>query len=415
MHFDLDQIGFSTLILDSDLYGLAMRQNLPNGPGVLYERKENNQFEWKSMLTSVNWSLEAIKWLSYMNAQNQFKDYQIEHALNKGERKINIGSKTYTVDGFVKIGNMNYIFEFNGCRYHHCDCKISRESNLKKKDDRERFKDLATFGTLIVMKECIWNAFKRENEPALPICNFFGRKNITEIEIFEAIRNDRFYGLIQADIRSPPEVITYFSKVNHPPIFNHIEVTESMLGDHLKTILKEKKTKFPLPKQLSLTFNADKYLMTTDLAKFYLEKGMVISNLKLAIEFNRDQPLAEFVQMVTDKRKEATRKKDANLQNTFKLCMNSCYGKTGLNLEKLRKFQYVPMEKQPVPDESPFICQVNPVNGEFETKFVEVVKKKRKIVDTVPGMKYEFFLIKTKLNSASQITRSDSIQCISPL
>ena len=366
-----------------------MRQNMPNGPGVLYVRNENNQFEWKSMLTSINWSLEAIKWLTYMNAQDKFKGYQIEHALNRGERKITIGSKVYTVDGFVKIGNENFIFEFNGCRYHECDCEISRKSVLTKKDDRERFKDLASFGTLIVMKECVWTAFKKEKKPVLSTPNFFGRKNIKEIEIIEAIKNDTFYGLIQADIRSPPEVIDYFSKLNHPPIFNHIEVTESMLGEQIKKLLNEKKTKYPLPKQLTLTFNADQYLMTSDLAKFYLEKGLVISNLKLAIEYNKDQPLAEFVQLVTDKRKEATRKKDSNLQNTFKLCMNSCYGKTGLNLEKLRKFQYVPIEKQPVPDESPFICQVNPVNGEFQSKFVEVVKKKRKIVDSVPGNESE--------------------------
>ena len=226
--------------------------------------------------------------------------------------------------------------------------------------------------------------FCKKNRPVYPLPNFFGEKNIREEQIFSAIKAGKFYGLIQCDIFSPNNVIEHFSKLNHPPIFNHVEIEKEMLSSRMIEDLEKRNIKFPLSKQLSLTFHAEKYLLTTDLARFYFSKGMILSNLQIAIEYNQDQPLASFVNLVTERRKDATRLRDNNLQNTYKLCMNSCYGKTGLNLDKLREYKYVKPEKLDR-NLGPLTQQFNPVCGEFETNFIEVTKKKHHITDSISG------------------------------
>ena len=361
-----------------------MRQSLPSGPGVCYERKANGCFDYNSMLTSQNFSLNAIRWLSYMSKLEPFCGHTIFHALNKGEQKVTVNKRTYFVDGYCVIDGKEYFLEFDGCMYHQCTCEVSKNSKFSKRDDSQRHKDLNQVGTLVVMKECTWKKILIEQKPVLDLPNFFGEKNIKEEEIFKAISSGKFYGIIQCDIFSPDHVVDYFSKLNHPPIFNHVEIEKAMLSEKMIKQLEARNIKFPLAKQLTLTFHAKKYLLTTDLAKFYISKGMILSNLQIAIEYNQDQPLASFVNLVTEKRKEATRLRDNNLQNTYKLCMNSCYGKTGLNLEKLRQYVYVKPEKL---DKhlGPLTERFDQVNGEFSTNFIEVVKKKRKITDTVPG------------------------------
>ena len=187
-----------------------MRQHLPNGPGVCYERKANGLFDFKSMLTSKNFSLDSIRWLSYMSNVEPFCGHTIHHALTTGEQEIEINNKRYFVDGYCVIGNDQYFFEFDGCMYHHCTCETSRKSKFTKRDDTRKHKDLKQLGTLIIMKECEWRKFIATNNPTYNLPNFFGEKNIREEQIFGAIENGKFYGLIQCDIFSPDDVIEHF-------------------------------------------------------------------------------------------------------------------------------------------------------------------------------------------------------------
>ena len=62
-------------------------------------------------------------------------------------------------------------------------------------------------------------------------------------------------------------------------------VDEDMVNPFVRKRLTDSGVKFPLEKQLTLCFNAKDYLLTTDMAKFYIEKGMILSNLSLVIEY----------------------------------------------------------------------------------------------------------------------------------
>ena len=60
-----------------------------------------------------NFSKMSIMWLNYMSS-----DVNIQHALNGSEKQLNIGNKTYKVDGFCEENNT--VYEFSGCFWHGC-------------------------------------------------------------------------------------------------------------------------------------------------------------------------------------------------------------------------------------------------------------------------------------------------------
>ena len=368
-----------------------MRNNLPSSAGICHRRTSDGMFNCQIMQTRTNWSYEALHWLDYMQSQHRFKHAKIQHALNQGEKVIMVGKKCYSVDGYAVIDGKQIFLEYDGCAYHKCDCLISRKSFFAKSDDQKRNSDLSSIGELIIMRTYEWNAMKPQLNYNSSISTFFNRKLITEADIMGAVKSGQFFGLIQVDIKSPQNVIDHFIQLNHPPIFKHLEVEETMINETFRTRLTEKKVGFPLDKQLTLCFNAEGYLMSTDLALFYLSKGMVLSNLQLAIEYPRTQPLAKFVNLVTSKRKEATKLKDNNLQQTYKLVMNSSYGRLGLNLENRRSFSYKPISSKPTVDcKTKRVNRITPVNGEFDAKFVEIEKPKLKYTDSIPGNSYLF-------------------------
>ena len=376
--------------LFSDLYGHAMSQNLPNGAGICYQQNCDGTFNFEPMISDPNWSYESIWWLSYMESQPPFNSeagqIKIQHVLNGGEKEVQIDGRIYLVDGYAEISGIKYFLEFDGCLYHRHNCMTSLKSKISRKDDSQRNKDLNRVGVLFQTFECEWLQLKKSVSSINNVSNFFGKKNILAEDIMTAIMNDKFYGIIRVDIESPPSVIEHFMKLNHPPIFTHENIEKEMVGSHMQSLLEERKAKFPLERQLTLVFHRKQYVLNTDLAKFYIEKGMILSNLSLAIEYTRSKPMSKFVEKVTAKRKEATLLGDKHLQNTWKLIMNSSYGRLSLNLEKRRKYKYVKPTDAPVLDEKPFVTNVSPVYGEFDTNFVEVTEKKRRIIDRVPGI-----------------------------
>ena len=371
-------------------------QDLPNGAGFCYRQNKNGLFESEPMISKATWSYESIHWLCYMETQPPFRtndrQIRIRHALNGGEVQVSIDGHSYNLDGYAEIDGVKYLLEFDGCRYHSHSCCTSLNSTLNQKDDTQRNTDLGKIGKFIQIFECEWLEMKSNVSYTHSVSKFFGRKDIAEIEILNAVADGSFFGFIRADIKSPQNVIDHFMKVRFPPIFAHVCVEESMLAPAMLEILKRQQVKFPLKQQLSLVFNHKQYILTTELARFYLNKGMEISNVTLAVEYTRSKPLEKFIKTITEKRKQATLTGDTNLQNTWKLVNNSCYGRLSLNLLKRRTHKYVKIQDAPIVDENPFITSVAPVVGEFETGFVEITRKKRRTTDRVPGEYFMKFL-----------------------
>ena len=76
-----------------------------------------------------NFSKMSIMWLNYVS-----NGVNIKHALNGGEKELNINKKTYKVDGFCE--ETNTVYEFYGCFWHGCP-KCYRPNIVNSKNQKD--------------------------------------------------------------------------------------------------------------------------------------------------------------------------------------------------------------------------------------------------------------------------------------
>ena len=144
---------------------------------------------------------------------------------------------------------------------------------------------------------------------------------ITGPMILLKVKRDKFFGLIRVDLKSPQHVIDKFTKLNFPPIYKHLAIEAEMIHSEYQN-LGGSQFKNSEKNVLTQTFHAEQILITTEMARFYFDIGIEISNLTWALEFEKDRPFADFVNQITEERKKATRAGNKPLQNIWKLLMN---------------------------------------------------------------------------------------------
>ena len=100
--------------------------------------------------------------------------------------------------------------------------------------------------------------------------------------------------------------------------------------------------------------------------------------------------MREFIEKVTKKRQECADRGDTAMSNTYKLVVNSSYGRLGMNLSKHLKTKYVKAKdlgKELVKNK--FVrCQ--PISEGNE--MYEVALRKTKQVDSIPVQCSKYFL-----------------------
>ena len=92
--------------------------------------------------------------------------------------------------------------------------------------------------------------------------------------------------------------------------------------------------------------------------------------------------MREFVDKVTEKRQQCAEQGDSAMSATYKLVVNSSYGRLGMNLAKRVNVKYVPaknLEKEL--KKAKFVRCQQISNG---SEYFEVVLKKTKVTDTIP-------------------------------
>ena len=311
---------------------------MPVGPGILYE-KVGRFFTWDPLMDRKKhkFSYESIEWLNFMEFELRNPDGSrnvIHHAMNSGEREFkyrqtaddgSIKTRFFRPDGYALINDIHHIFEYDGCYDHQCvhNCSTSRKSRRNKtRDDTIRNQFFQSFAVLHTITSCKWKQRRRNFKFPIHTSSFFNQNRITEDKILRKVKQGKFFGLVKLDLKSPQSVIDRFMKLGFPLIFRHLEITPEMVHPEYKRIMSEQGRKFDQNAVLSQTFHANQILITTEMAVFYHKLGVELSNLTMALEYEKDRPLEKFVNQVTDERKKATRLKNKPLQNIFKLVMN---------------------------------------------------------------------------------------------
>lgn len=361
-----------------------MTMPLPGGAGIYYFKKDG-KFSVESLLNPAGWSYKAVKWLEFLQ-KTKFQDHVIRHAMNGGEKSMQINGINFKPDGYCVIDGIHHYFFFHGCRYHLCSCKTSRESPFSSKNvDRDQLlrKICSENGRYIEIKECEFDSMKIKMASNNVSCFFekmASKGMVQETDILQKIRSGQFYGFVCCDIRSPEEVVNRWKNFWGGPIFAHVTPTEDMLGPEMAAEIEQRKLKIT-ENQLTLVFNHDQYIMTTELFLFYEKIGLKMSNVQWALEFTRDTPCRSFVEKMTDLRKKAERDGNAALVELFKLVINSSYGSFGLNVKKHMNHTYKRASSRCVKVEGPRIADSHHLMGEFSTNWVEIISRKTSVND----------------------------------
>ena len=295
--------------------------------------------------STTKFSKESIYWLNFCQNQTPFKCddafHVIQHALNTGEKEIRSPSLRFFPDGWCCVDGLQHFFFYQGCFFHKCPhCQVWKNSKFVTEDKISRDRKIEEYcrknGVYHVMYGCQWAKMKKSGIEFINYTSqFFDDKNIEEYQLLKAIENESLYGFVQADITSPPNVIERFKAINFPPIFSHVYVSDDMINPVILKNLKEKKKDYSKEKQLSLTFNAKSYLMTTDLCKWYMDQGLEISNITLVVEYIKYQPFKKFISQLVDCRKTADENGQSDLATLYKLKANSTYGSLALDRTKV--------------------------------------------------------------------------------
>ena len=282
-------------------------------------------------------SRPCLEWLEFEQERcnRLYPGHKIKHAYNFGEQKV----AGYSVDGLLCIPNQDdgsvytVAYEFLGCYWHFCPWKCTKTKLTiedARKDEQRHWKIMQEVDVLITKRGCEWEEERKVWLDKFQSSNFafIHEKAITEEKILAWVKDGKFYGMIRADVNTPPDVVEELKHLNFPFVFGKFRVTEEMLSESMRRLARENGKKFPMVTR-TLTWNAENVILTTPLVNFYTEIGMKITNIRWAIQYVPSKPFTNFVDGMVDVRIQAKRTGNNPLGERAKFCLNSCVGRFG--------------------------------------------------------------------------------------
>ncbi len=113
------------------------------------------------------------------------------------------------------------------------------------------------------------------------------------------------------------------------PIFKHSDISYDKVSEDTKAQVKENYKS----QKLNGSLHGQKMAFHTELLKWYLQKGIAVSNITLVVRHQKAQPFQNFMQQVTEARRKGDVAPEYKL-NMMKLLGNASYGKCITNFTK---------------------------------------------------------------------------------
>ena len=311
----------------SHLYPYSMCQPMPTG---LYTR-------WDIDSDTGRFTPHQNKTRSFENMvmsyfQRTRPDCKIESFYITGrQKKID----RFSVDEFCS--HCNTVFDAMGCFYHFCPCQelrstlteedIKRGSRRRELDELRRSYIQEKGFAVIEMWECEWwRLYKTTTYVKLHIReNFPYRRSPTEQQLLEGIKKGSLFGYVQCDIEVPESLRVNFA--NFPPIIKNTLVSNNNIGDLMKTYAEEGGIMSQPRKMLISSFTLQNGTLITPLLLFYLQLGLVVTNIHRFVEYTPKKCSNSFVQSAVDaRRKGDENSRSSVVAETMKLLANSPYG-----------------------------------------------------------------------------------------
>ena len=171
------------------------------------------------------------------------------------------------------------------------------------------------------MRECQWKQQLRTMEkPATQMGRILHDDN--QATLLQAILDDSVFGFVQCDVHTPREIIESFGEFLFPPLFCRMQITSDLVSDYMKKRMYEDENERQ-PTTIVQQFNAKGIFLLTPLVKFYVSRGMQISNITECIQYIGGEAFEDFVDTCYKERVAATKAKDGTKANTIKNVQNN--------------------------------------------------------------------------------------------
>ena len=252
-------------------------------------------------------------WLQYMA---ESLNVYVKSRLNQGS-DIRVGP--YFVDGmYVGATGQITILEYLGCYYHKCiktTCRVSKGGTVGIEGAYERWVEKKNYllnrgYSVTYIWECEMEKLmqtapylKQRLEAMKPAFLKRHLKGVSMSDIIEGIRDGTFYGFLEASLHVPPE--RYAEFIDFPPLFCNHTVKVADVGPVMQQYIKDNNIKAKERRLLISGLAANKMLLNSRLAAYYLSLGLVITEISQILEFVPQLCFESFVKEVTSKRQEA--------------------------------------------------------------------------------------------------------------
>ena len=201
------------------------------------------------------------------------------------------------------------------------------------------------------MFECQWQKHKIENDDissfirkSFPQTHHRFTQPINDQSILQAVKDNSLFGLVECDIQVPLHLRDHFSELQ--PIFKNVDITRDDIGPHMRDYAQSHQILNQPRRSLIGSYFGKKILLATPLLKWYLEHGLIASNVTLILEYTPKACFKQFGDQVSHARRQGDSDPSKTiLAETFKLLGNSAYGKTLTNVSKHREYQYVSIQR----------------------------------------------------------------------
>ena len=156
------------------------------------------------------------------------------------------------------------------------------------------------------------------------------------------------YGFLIVDIHTPNELKEKFK--DFPLIIKNSFISRKDIGDYMQNVAEEHDLLKKKQKYLISSYVAEKFLINSEMAKFYLEMGLKITKIYEFIEFFPQKCFAPLAQEIVNFRRLAdTNKSKAVIALTNKLTGNSLYSASLLNKENTKILHTIPRKQSTKP------------------------------------------------------------------
>ena len=326
------------------LYLWCLMREMPTGSPRRWRRDEAE----KLFRASTCWGSKTARgWLEW---ESRVRGCAIRHKDNGGE--VRVGEQGLPVDGFC--ADSSTVFQFHGCYWHGHPCpknpqgSVEEEQKCRYKDTLEKEDYIRSLGyKLVVMWECDWRAMvgddaEKKRFLAVLFRSLYPRlqDGVTLNRWIERIKDGSFFGLVECDIVVPEHLKDKFSEMS--PIFKNTVVGREQLGEEMHKLAEKTGYLKRASRMLVGYLRGDRVPLFSGLAKWYLQHGLVITEIYQLVEYHPRALFRDFGESVSQARREGDADPNKKiLADTSKLIGNSCYGKTIVNKDKHREVVYV--------------------------------------------------------------------------